>query len=109
VSSTVEEDAFVFRTLQRLTNKRQASKVCDVSQAATLVARWDAGRSVWIRATDEGLRVIGIGSGGGFYMSRVLEAPQVTALVDGADTIDVVHDRDDLPKRVREQPGRQSR
>jgi len=81
-------DETQLRGLRQLLNSRQAPRVLDVSDQAAIHCDWESGRDIYVRGTDAGLYMVGYGSGGGLYMSRVVEIGTVSAVVAGAERYD---------------------
>jgi len=88
-SKPEEGEQPVFAALATATNERQAGRILDVTQDATLYLTWPSGREVYVTGTDAGLYAVGFGRGGGLYLSRLVTPGRVRSLVRSAAEVDV--------------------
>lgn len=109
----MNHDSQTHRGLKQILNSRQASKVLDVRDTATLFLSWSDGREVWISGSNGQCYAVGYGAGGGLYMARTIGVGEVSAMAsgaapgsDGADTVDVR--RENVPDAVLNGSGGQS-
>lgn len=85
-------------------NKRQAAKIRDTSNLTTLVAKRDSGITYWIRGVDNGIWVYAKGPGGGYAWDRIIDPGGLSTLLDGFADYTVLHNYQDVPKRIRQGP-----
>lgn len=98
-----DDDRSQHRGLKNITNSRQASKILDVSSWKTLYL--DLGKTDWyVRGTNAGLWTVGIGPGGGVYMTRTLPIGTIERAANRAERVDVI--RESTPLAIRDPPAR---
>lgn len=85
-------------------NRRQAAKIRDTSNVTTLVVKRKSGITYWIRGVDNGVWVYAKGAGGGYAWDRIIDHTGLSTLLDDFDDYHVLHNYQDVPKRIRDGP-----
>lgn len=87
----------VYRTLARLTNKRQAERIRDPSTEAVLHLSFASGRDIYAAPDGDGFFVVGYDPGGGLYLARQLNEGAITRWAK-RESVDIQVDHDPQAK-----------
>lgn len=108
-TTPADRDRSFIDVLKAATNPRQAAKIRDTRSTRSLYLAHECGREYWARGHPDGMYIYGRGHDGGTHLARLIDPGRLSGVIHGADHVDVVSKRHQLPSGILRMPGGERR